>query len=71
MVEVLWDFAQRKGDTRVAFKAGCRSLFEMSQQCVEDYDRAMEGHRLLLDRFADKVTRMDLLDSYLYLNGTS
>lgn len=67
MVEVLWDFSQSSGDTRTAFKAGCRSLFEMSQQCVEDYDQAMAGHRLLLDRFADKVTQIDLLDSYLHL----
>ena len=68
-VEVLWDFALNSDDSRAAFKAGCRSLFEMGQQCVENYDRAMEGHQLLLDKFAGKITLVDQLDSYILMSS--
>ena len=66
-VELLWDFAQTSSDIRAAFEAGYNCLFEMQQNCVEEFLRAIESHQMLLQKFSAQVSPADQLDSYLHV----
>ena len=49
-VELLWDFAQTGSDIKASFEAGYKCLFEMQQNCVEDFLRAVKSHQMLLHK---------------------
>ena len=66
-VELLWDFAQTSSDIKAAFEAGYKCLFEMQQNCVADFQRAVESHQMLLQRFSAQVSSANQLDSYLHV----
>ena len=66
-VELLWDFAHTTSDIKAAFEAGYKCLFEMQQSCVADFQRAVNSHQILLQRFSDHVSSADRLDSYLHV----
>ena len=66
-VELLWDFAQTGSDIKASFEAGYKCLFEMQQNCVEDFLRAIKSHQMLLHRFSAQVSLADQLDSYLHV----
>ena len=66
-VELLWDFAQTGSDITASFEAGYKCLFEMQQNCVEDFLRTIKSHQMLLQKFSDQVSPADQLDSYLHV----
>ena len=66
-VELLWDFAQTGSDIKTSFEAGYKCLFEMEQNCVADFQRAVSSHQMLLEKFASQISPADQLDSYLHV----
>ena len=66
-VDLLWDFAHTTSDIKAAFEAGYKCLFEMQQSCVADFQRTVNSHQILLQRFSDHVSSADRLDSYLHV----
>lgn len=66
-VELLWNFAQTGSDIKASFEAGYKCLFEIQQNCVADFQRAVNSHQMLLEKFAALVSPADQLDSYLHV----
>ena len=66
-VELLWDFAQTGSDIKASFEAGYECLFEIQQNCVADFQRAVNSHQMLLEKFAAQVSPANQLDSYLHV----
>ena len=66
-VELLWEFAQTGSDIKASFEAGYKCLFEMQQNCVADFQRTVNSHQMLLNKFAAQVSLADQLDSYLHV----
>lgn len=66
-VKLLWNFAQTSSDVKAAFDAGYKCLFEMQQNCVADFQRAVNSHQMLLQRFSAQVSLADQLESYLHV----
>ena len=66
-VDLLWNFAMTTDDFNAGFDAGCRSIAEMQEPCVNDHRRAVNAHETLLKRFDGQATLTDQLDSYFHV----
>ena len=66
-VDLLWNFAMTADDFDASFDAGCRSIAEMQEPCVNDHRRAVNAHETLLKRFDGQTTLTDQLDSYFHV----
>ena len=66
-VDLLWNFAMTTDDFDASFDAGCRSIAEMQEPCVNDHRRAVNAHERLLKRFDRQTTLTDQLDSYFHV----
>ena len=76
-VDLLWNFAMTTDDFDAGFDAGCRSIAEMQEPCVNNHrsrergfrfaERAVNAHETLLQRFDHQTTLTDQLDSYFHV----